>query len=322
MKRLVTLMMCAVSFGAVAQITYPYNPDGNADTLIGVTDLQDLLSTYGGAFSPSEIQIDGVGLYEVLTQLLTTQAELMENYQALQQAVLNVDINAYWIDSCGAPYIYQGHAYSTIQIGNQCWFAENLRSENYANSDPIPSGLADWDWYQLTSGASAVYGENGVCLDSSPDIDACDSTQYLNEFGRLYNWRAVDDARGLCPNGWHVPTDGEWMTMEMALGMSEADANSTGWRGTDQGTQMKTDYGWDGGGNGTNSSGFSGLPGGDRATMGNFLNAGEYGLWWTSSVGPICSWYRALNASEDGVNRNCYGDNQCGYSVRCIKDTD
>ena len=68
--------MCAVSLGAAAQstITYPYNPDGNADALIGVTDLQDMLSVYGGAFSPSEIQIDGVGLGEVLTQLLTTQA--------------------------------------------------------------------------------------------------------------------------------------------------------------------------------------------------------------------------------------------------------
>ena len=89
MERLIALMMCAVSLGAAAQstITYPYNPDGNADALIGVTDLQDMLSVYGGAFSPSEIQIDGVGLGEVLTQLLTTQAELLTTQTELQQTI-------------------------------------------------------------------------------------------------------------------------------------------------------------------------------------------------------------------------------------------
>ena len=83
------MMMCAVSLGAAAQstITYPFNPDGNADALIGVTDLQDMLSVYGGAFSPSEIQIDGVGLGEVLTQLLTTQAELLTTQTELQQTI-------------------------------------------------------------------------------------------------------------------------------------------------------------------------------------------------------------------------------------------
>ena len=87
MRRLVAFMICAVSLGAAAQVTYPYNPDGNADALIGMTDLQDMLSVYEGAFSPSEIQIDGVGLGEVLTQLLTTQAELQQTI-AEQQAYI------------------------------------------------------------------------------------------------------------------------------------------------------------------------------------------------------------------------------------------
>ena len=68
--------------------------------------------------------------------------------------------------------------------------------------------------------------EDARCDNDCSDIDACDPAQSLNEYGRLYNWYAVDDARGLCPSGWHVPTDGEWMTMEMALGMSEAQANA------------------------------------------------------------------------------------------------
>ena len=81
----------------------------------------------------------------------------------------------------------------------------------------------------------------------------------------LYNWYAVDDARGLCPSGWHVPTDGEYMTLEMALGMSESEANDTGWRGTDQGTQMKSSPSDDPSWNGTNTSGFSALAGGSRS---------------------------------------------------------
>ena len=85
MKRLVALMMCAVSIGAAAQstITYPYNPDGNADALIGVTDLQDMLSTYGGAFTPSEIQIDGVGLLQIIQDL-----------QNQLNAIQTIDVNA------------------------------------------------------------------------------------------------------------------------------------------------------------------------------------------------------------------------------------
>ena len=87
MKRLIALMMCAVSLGAAAQITYPYNPDEDGNGQIAVGDLQGLLANYGGSFSPSEIQIDGVGLGEVLTQLLTTQAELLTTQTELQQTI-------------------------------------------------------------------------------------------------------------------------------------------------------------------------------------------------------------------------------------------
>jgi uncharacterized protein (TIGR02145 family) len=122
-----------------------------------------------------------------------------------------------------------GYSYSVVEIGDQCWFAENLRSTVYANGDVILTGLTDGDWTSTTLGATAVYGEgNSGCNSFSPDIDACDEAQSLSEYGRLYNWYAVDDARGLCPTGWHVPTDVEWMVLEMELGMSESEANSTG----------------------------------------------------------------------------------------------
>ncbi len=208
--------------------------------------------------------------------------------------------------ACGDPVSYQGYDYATVLIGDQCWFAENLRNENYDNGDAIPSNLSDSDWGNTTSGATAVYDE---------------SASNLETYGRLYNWYAVDDERGLCPSGWHVPTDGEWMTMEMALGMSESEANSTGWRGTDQGTQMKTTYGWNGGGNGTNSSGFSGLPGGLRDNDGNFNSAEVVGGWWSSSPSESFARNRYLFDFKEEVYRGDH-DRRRGFSVRCVQDSD
>jgi uncharacterized protein (TIGR02145 family) len=223
--------------------------------------------------------------------------------------------------ACGDPVSYQGYDYATVLIGDQCWFAENLRNENYDNGDAIPSGLSDSEWTSTTSGATAVFGEDAGCSNDSPDIDACDPAQSLNEYGRLYNWYAVDDARGLCPSGWHVPTDGEWMVMEMALGMSESEANSIGWRGTDQGIQMKTTYGWYQGGNGTNSSGFSGLPGGARYDDGLFDFAGYSGVWWSSSPLGSNAWGRLLYFDDEDILRDV--DNpRYGFSVRCVRDAE
>lgn len=217
--------------------------------------------------------------------------------------------------SCGDPVSYQGYDYATVLIGSQCWFAENLRSENYTNGEAIPAGLSSSEWSAASFGALTVYE------------DAQGNDFYLPNLGRLYNWYAVDDARGLCPSGWHVPSDTNWMTMEMALGMSQAEAEGAGWRGTDQGTQMKTDDGWwmNGFGDGTNSSGFSGRPGGFRGQNGyEFDFAGVAGFWWCSpSDAPNSRRYRYLFHDYESVGRTEIGDPQYGLyglSVRCIQD--
>ena len=224
--------------------------------------------------------------------------------------------------ACGAPVSHQGYDYATVLIGEQCWFAENLRSENYANGDVILSNLSDNEWYNTSSGAVTVFGAGPDCDDFSPDGDACDESWSLSEYGRLYNWLAVDDSRGLCPSGWHVPSDGEWMTLEMALGMSEVDANDNGWRGTDQGDKMKTDYGWSIGSSGTNSSGFSALPGGYRNNGGGFYETGEFGGWWSSSPNGIqVSRSRILRSNNANISRG-NSNPLTGFSVRCIQTTD
>ena len=208
--------------------------------------------------------------------------------------------------SCGDPLEYQGYDYETVQIGEKCWFAENLRVTSYRNGEGVDSYQDPANWASASNGGMCTYGNS-----SSND----------GVFGLLYNWYAVDDARGLCPNGWSVPTDGEWMTMEMSLGMSEAEANGTWWRGTNQGSQMKSDYGWNIGGNGTNSSGFSGLPGGYRESNGNFSGAGYDGNWWSSSSDGANAWHRFLFWDTEAVNRGVHNHRR-GVSVRCIQDSE
>jgi len=109
------------------------------------------------------------------------------------------------------------------------------------------------------------------------------------------------------------------MILEMELGMSNSDANSTGYRGTDQGTQMKTTYGWAVGGNGINTSGFSGLPGGIRTADGYFDNAGTYGTWWSPSSTGFGSWIRTLFLDHSNIYR-IETLPWHGRSVRCVRD--
>jgi len=127
---------------------------------------------------------------------------------------------------------------------------------------------------------------------------------------------------GICPSGWHIPSDGEWQTMEMSLGMSEAEAASEGLRGTDEGYQMKSTSGWNdyngSSGNGSNSSGFKALPGGGSGNV-DFYNGGYSGFWWSASESGSNSWSRSLLYNNDNVYR--YNSSHVnGYSARCVRD--
>ena len=209
---------------------------------------------------------------------------------------------------CGSSYTYEGHDYATVLIGGQCWFAENLRSENYADGSVIPAGLDAATWSTTTAGAVTVCDEGGPNEGTN-----------LATYGRLYNWYAVDDARGLCPSGWHVPTDSEYMTLEMELGMSYTDANNTGFRGTDQCAQMKSSASDSPAFDGTNTSGFSGLAGGSRNDYGDFSYGGYNGYFWSASANGTNAWYRFLDGGLTVVIR--YNSSQrYGFSVRCVRD--
>lgn len=203
----------------------------------------------------------------------------------------------------------QGNVYQTIQIGNQWWMAENLRTSQYSNGDEIPTGLEGQQWEYATAGAYAIYNND----------DANNTT-----YGKVYNWLAVNDARGICPAGWSVPSDDDWKTLEMELGMTQAQADGAGLRGTDQGGQLKstgTEL-WNAPNTGaTNSSEFTALPGGAKSYPGEYILQNSWGYFWTSTYQTIdySSWYRVLQNNSQQVFRY-YNDQRTGMSIRCVKD--
>ncbi len=201
----------------------------------------------------------------------------------------------------------EGNVYKTVKIGNQWWMAENLKTIHYNDNTPITLETDDVVWSTLTSAAYCWYFN--------------DQATYKDICGALYNWFTGNTGK-LCPVGWRIPSDDDYKTLEMFLGMTQAEADGVYWRGSDQGSKLKTTTGWSLDGNGTNSSGFSAFPGGYRYWEdGKFYGQGTIGSWMTSTVHTdiITVIYRNLNSSNTNVWRNSIAKN-AGKSVRCIKN--
>ena len=213
--------------------------------------------------------------------------------------------------SVGTMTDIDGNVYSTVTIGDQWWMAENLKVTHYRNGESIPNVTDNSEWSNLTTGA---YGEYD------------NSSANVATYGRLYNWYAVDDSRNIAPEGWHVPTDTEWKQLEMFLGMSQSEADESGRRGMDEGSQLADVAAlWTDGALENNpafgSSGFGALPGGYRSYVnGSFTNQGGGGYFWSSSEGGSgSSWDRRLDYFYSGVDRGS-GNERGGFSVRCVRD--
>ena len=195
----------------------------------------------------------------------------------------------------------------SVAIGTQIWSTKNLDVARYRNSDPIPQVTDQTQWANLTTGAWCWYNN--------------DSAAYAATYGRLYNWYAVNDPRGLAPQGWHVPTNREWDIMTKFLDPT-VDTTVRGFTGTDVGTKMKNTSGWErgGNGNGSNSSGFAGLPGGLRLNDGAFIYVGVYGIWWSAGeFGASNAWRRVLTRFDADVGRSEIFKSS-GFSVRVVRD--
>jgi uncharacterized protein (TIGR02145 family) len=188
-----------------------------------------------------------------------------------------------------------------VTIGSQTWMTKNLNVTTYSTGDTIPQVTSDSKWRDLTTGAWCYY-------NNDPANEAI--------YGKLYNWYAVNDPRGLAPEGWHVATVGDWETLTNYLGGNE----TTGGKLKEAGTSH-----WESPNTGaSNSTGFSAMPGGFRtfALNGYFFGINEGGYWWTPNEGTTYPSYATLKCMEFNnsqlINYEFLRFNGC--SVRCVKD--
>jgi hypothetical protein len=224
----------------------------------------------------------------------------------------------------------------TVTIGTQVWMTKNLDVAKFRNGDPIPEAKTNEEWVK-----AGVNKQPAWCnYDNNPANGS--------KYGKLYNWYAVNDPRGLAPEGYHVPTDAEWTKLDNLLGSDAGKKmkSVTGWNSYTEGGSKKCPNcaSWNDeyrrkvachtckdtrsvsaptvtkSGNGSNSSGFSGLPGGYRSSGGTFNRRGNYGYWWSASEGKTDGAYnRNLNHNSGNLYRFNDGKGR-GFSVRCLRD--
>ena len=211
--------------------------------------------------------------------------------------------------SCGGQLydVRDGQTYNTVQIGNQCWMAENL------NIGTMLNGSSN----QSNNGTIEKY-----CYD--------DITDYCNTYGGLYQWNEMmeyittEGTQGICPTGWYLPTDDEWKILEGTVDsqypVGNPIWNTTNYRGYDAAVKLKSTSGWYSNGNGTDDFGFSALPGGRFHYSGIFDMLLSYGNFWSSTkYDTDYSWFRTLYSGNPGPYRGNHHKNT-GRSVRCLKD--
>jgi uncharacterized protein (TIGR02145 family) len=262
-----------------------------------------------GAFNANVTGITEGNVYYVRAYATNSKGTVYGNEVSLNLSICGIDFT----DS------RDNQVYPIVQIGTQCWMSKNMSiGERVDGSNYITAYTA---------------GIQKICYDNSESN--CDI------YGGLYSWYETVNGenfgsikyvsgsstmiQGICPDGWHVPSDEEFKTLEMYLGMSASSANSTTYRGTDEGTKLKSTTGWYSNysnGNGTNSSGWNGLPGGSRDDSGGwFYRVGMDGSWWSSSEGSSSdyAWRRLLSFEYAQVYRYSYPKSY-GFSVRCLQN--
>ena len=186
--------------------------------------------------------------------------------------------------------------FNEVKIGNQIWMTENLNVDKFKNGVSILQAKTAEEWQKASEKKQPAW-----CYYK---YDSTNGKKY----GKLYNWFAVNDPRGLAPKGWKIPSDDDWTQLTNFLGGKDIAA-----------TKMKSKSEWKNNGNGDNESGFTGLPGGHCFYLGTF--EGDNGYWWSSTEkDAYTSWARVMTYSNKGLlGRYDYGK-QYGFSVRCIKN--
>lgn len=182
-----------------------------------------------------------------------------------------------------------------VKIGNQIWMSKNLNIDTFRNGEIIPYAETIEDWKRAGREKQPAW----CYYDNDPENG--------EKYGKLYNWYAVTDPRGLAPEGWRIPSYDEWTQMTDHIG-------------ADQGTKIKSEEGWFRDKNNSNSSGFTALPAGFRDFGGEFLGIDSFGYWWTSSEEYTdFAWAKYIRYNLNYVYTD-NGNKESGLSVRCIRD--
>jgi uncharacterized protein (TIGR02145 family) len=191
-----------------------------------------------------------------------------------------------------------GNTYKTVKIGNQLWMAENLKVTKYNNGDIIPNVKDNNSWSNLTSGAWCLYNNEA---------------KHENPYGKLYNWYTVNDPRGLCPAGFHIPSDSEWTILSTTVGGETAaggqlkESGTTHWFSPNKGA--------------TNESGFTAIPGGTRDNGNGEYNGLENTayIWTSKEFDKDNAWSRSFSYYYSGIYSS-YRNKHYGFSVRCVSN--
>lgn len=212
------------------------------------------------------------------------------------------------VSLCPEQITYQGDVYKAVEIDGQCWLAENLKTSSYRDGTAIPKLTDSAEWAEDGQGAYTCY---------------YNQARYCDDYGALYNWHAVNNEKGLCPEGWSVPTAEQWVELERAvcqdLGYQDCQKKFplkivSGWRGTDEGLHLRAvDLG------GKDSYRFKAFFGGVRNAAGPYSFLAEKGFWWTLTSSGDFAFARVMDKDNDGI-RKIESSKSSGFSVRCVKD--
>jgi uncharacterized protein (TIGR02145 family) len=304
-----TLQFINPPFGANSQTINCSNNFGLLSTVVfgnGVSTIEsNNPNGFGGNLLPPQIGkfiLDATTensnrVFKNLTPLIINKECKVKSGKLIQSGLIKL------IDSVPAITDIDGNNYPIVTICDQEWTAKNLEVSHYRNGDTIPQVQDPTAWANLTTGAWCYYQNN---------------TANGTVYGKLYNWYAVNDPRGLAPLGWHIPTNAEWTTL---IDTCLEGSSVAGSKIKTMGTLLAGTGLWGGTANtSTNSSGFSGVPAGYCFTNGTFANLNAAAFWWSATQSSTSNaWYREVDQETDEVSSSNYSK-KLGISARCIKD--
>lgn len=318
------LFILIVSAGMISMLNSCKKPTVPTVTTASVTEITESTAKSGGNVTDDggeEVTVRGVVWGEAEYPTITADEKSLNGIGtgSFVSEITGLDpdqkyyLRAYAVNSEGTAYGDQvtfttekaksvtdveGNIYDLVYIGTQVWMADNLKTTKFRDGSDIPNVTESDDWIELADPGYCWYGN--------------DEETYGNTYGALYNWYAVADAKGLCPTGFHVPTDDDWTTLitfaggDAAAGGKLKEKGTTHW--TAPNTEANDDYE------------FKALPAGRRSDEGYFWYIGTGTRWWSSTqFDETYAWSRDASYDNAGIQRD-FKTKTYGMSIRCIKD--